>query len=1085
MTDPTRIDTDRLVLHTEWLRALALRLVGDPHLADDVVQEAFLVALQRPFGAQSSEGGARAWLFGILRNVVRTGRRTDGRRRHREHEYREARPVAEPGSDQVVERARRARQLMDAVLALDEPYRTAVLLAYEERLDAPAIAARTGVSPVAARKRISRGVQQLRARLGASGEGRGWLLGLAGTSVPKAVSKTAPTAFWISGLAMTTKLAPALALFALVAGFGIWSLYSGAPSSGSAAQVERSSDADAEAVDLAAAQGAAANTDRSAVLSSEGGSVTAPVRAGVIAGRVLLTDDRTPVIGATVRTSAREGSGGITPPEGEVLSTTDATGHFQFTIEGDREAEPLKSGLWVQHPDVYDVHVPSAEISVAEGHLIEVRTVALGSLKVKVVDSDGVPAPDVQIVYSMKPTFGSDAQLWDHQGPRSGGTSDAFGEVRIEGLPVETLIRVGVRGEWSRPASAVIDPLTRRAETVMELEGWATLTAKLEWPDGTPAANITAVWSGAPHKAGSFDAVRDLSNEEGAVRIDDLSSGEGLVTIVGPAYHAPIHARVERGAFTDLGTLTLQRPVALSGRVIVPKGGLAPPGLCVTALRDGVVVGEQALPETLEFALSVPPGPLTIAVTQGLDLDPRMPFRGDFMGFVAASAPARGVEVPMTAPVAEITGRIEGPSAGLLLQFFPDDGSAARGFPHQISGGSYEPEVDSEGAFAAVVRPIEDARILLREPGGRSAYLGPLSVAPNASIDLGDVVWSRSTLHVNVQDAAGVPLADAVVVARGPNRERSQSRTDERGRATFDLAVGPYGIQAETDGASSGSGALVHVVADRTAEFTLSMDGEGLLTGVVHSPDGPAAGVGISAQCMEPISNLSHAATTAADGTFAFQPVSPGLYRYWISGELVGVVELRPGVPSELNLHVGGAAASVSIVRGAEAVPWVAALTVTALHESDSTFVRGSQTGIGEFDTRLHDGPLQFMLDPNGLGNNQQVVVMGPPAEGATYRLELPSTGIELRLEGPAAHTPRPTAYLTELDGRPARTHWGPRPELYVEDLGMGADGARTLRVPYVNADARVRMEGIGTDGRPRVETVRVEPNGWTRVRWN
>ncbi len=47
-TEHKRIDPAALLRQTGWLRALAGSLVGDPHRAEDIVQDTVLAALQEP-----------------------------------------------------------------------------------------------------------------------------------------------------------------------------------------------------------------------------------------------------------------------------------------------------------------------------------------------------------------------------------------------------------------------------------------------------------------------------------------------------------------------------------------------------------------------------------------------------------------------------------------------------------------------------------------------------------------------------------------------------------------------------------------------------------------------------------------------------------------------------------------------------------------------------------------------------------------------------------------------------------------------------------------------------------------------------
>ncbi|MCP3919487.1 MAG: hypothetical protein GY711_28450 [bacterium] len=80
---------ENLLADTAWMRELASRLVADAALADDLVQDAWVLALRR------HERPSRAWLGGVLRKLSFTRRRADARRAEREHRHAE-RSTAEP-----------------------------------------------------------------------------------------------------------------------------------------------------------------------------------------------------------------------------------------------------------------------------------------------------------------------------------------------------------------------------------------------------------------------------------------------------------------------------------------------------------------------------------------------------------------------------------------------------------------------------------------------------------------------------------------------------------------------------------------------------------------------------------------------------------------------------------------------------------------------------------------------------------------------------------------------------------------------------------------------------------------------------
>lgn len=171
----TRSDPARdLQADTAWVRRLARSLAADLHGAEDLAQEAWVAALARPGGPPEPEGERRAWLAGVLRNIASKSRRGAARRAGREQ--RAARPeAADPAAD-LVARAALHRDLVDAVMALDEPFRSAVLLRYLEDLPPRAIARRLGLPARTVASRLARGRAELRARLDAQNGGReAWL----------------------------------------------------------------------------------------------------------------------------------------------------------------------------------------------------------------------------------------------------------------------------------------------------------------------------------------------------------------------------------------------------------------------------------------------------------------------------------------------------------------------------------------------------------------------------------------------------------------------------------------------------------------------------------------------------------------------------------------------------------------------------------------------------------------------------------------------------------------------------------------------------------------------------------------------
>jgi len=167
---------ERLLAEASWLDALAHRLVRDAAAADDAVQEVWLAALER---ARDADVSTRGWLARVLGRTAARHATRDRRRREREvrHEGRATDEIAPV--DDVVARAEGQRLLVEAVLALDEPYREVLLMRWFDELEPQAIALQLDRSASTVRTQLERGLEKLRARLEARHpSAREWLVRL-------------------------------------------------------------------------------------------------------------------------------------------------------------------------------------------------------------------------------------------------------------------------------------------------------------------------------------------------------------------------------------------------------------------------------------------------------------------------------------------------------------------------------------------------------------------------------------------------------------------------------------------------------------------------------------------------------------------------------------------------------------------------------------------------------------------------------------------------------------------------------------------------------------------------------------------
>jgi len=156
----------RLVLpHLDGAYNLARYLTRDPHVSEDVVQDAVLRAF-RAFG-QYRGGSPRAWLFAIVRNCCRTTQAgTGGRVALVIHESGlseeaaaqvQSSPDPNPTPEEAVLRTDEIDRVRRAIGAIPEPFREAVVLRDLEDLSYAEIAEVTSVPVGTVMSRLSRG----------------------------------------------------------------------------------------------------------------------------------------------------------------------------------------------------------------------------------------------------------------------------------------------------------------------------------------------------------------------------------------------------------------------------------------------------------------------------------------------------------------------------------------------------------------------------------------------------------------------------------------------------------------------------------------------------------------------------------------------------------------------------------------------------------------------------------------------------------------------------------------------------------------------------------------------------------------
>lgn len=414
--DESALDESALQTHLERVRRLAYAMLRDSHLADDVAQDTMAAAMAHRVRMGDA---SRGWFAKVARNFAFQTLRMRTRRAERERAA--ARPEGLAPGDAAALRAEAFRNVTNAVLALEEPWRTTVILRFFDQLAPREIAQLQGVPVATVHTRLARALEKLKIVLARDARGAGghWALALAPLfTIPSGgiVASPGPSLLVAAMKAKTVILSTVLIAAAAAVLLFIFNYYEKPDASGAGSVPVDAAAGDRAESRVAAVGPAGGGTAAREEVRAESAPVkkseSAPVKdetvnllKRVLRGRVIDCDGRA-VAGIEVQ---------VLPRQGAVVASaqTDPDGIFIFQNVFNNEDIVTKSD---RYTNVFRGSVP-AGAGQAEPIVIVAPKLTCAGM---VVDAKGNPVELADVHFNLPGDFRSRfQQILDFSSPQS------------------------------------------------------------------------------------------------------------------------------------------------------------------------------------------------------------------------------------------------------------------------------------------------------------------------------------------------------------------------------------------------------------------------------------------------------------------------------------------------------------------------------------------------------------------------------------------------------------------------------------------------------------------------------------------
>jgi RNA polymerase sigma-70 factor (ECF subfamily) len=589
---PSRpVPIHELLSHVAWVRRLATELVAGAADAEDVAQETWRHALERP---PRHVNQLRHWLALVARNAARQLRRATLAREV--HEARVVPSPPEPSSAELVARAQLQRHVVDAVLGLEASYREVILARFFDDQKPSRIAARLDIPVETVKTRLKRGLELVRGRLVAA---------RAGPPARRELAQALAPLFAMRALGVTGRVATAWKCAALVVGAAALAFVVSQSTGTLTRSLASASDISSETATTTTVDPlAAART--SDELPDVGGEQIAAEPAGPLLHGFILDASGTVVPEATITWRVGESVDQLLVVGGEYVIAGLEGGVVPFRVEakglqirdvtlelGEGVAE-WRHDFTLEPSIVLPIRIATAgETSLLSGETEPSSTLPTFCMSV-VVTERPLPAslPATSASFHDESSAAGRAFLFGGGRMPRGSAPDIApgtdGVLEASHLPVEAtlLLRevVLARSHVTTADSSVV--FTVDPGSIDRAMGGLKCTC-IDAESHAPLAGTRVEWS-TMSEGGSHAAAKD----DGTIAVRSLLPGWFDVVLTSPGHERwNRHVLVQPGETTDLGVIALDRELTITGTITDGRG--RPAGAEFTVRRlDGYVRGQ-------------------------------------------------------------------------------------------------------------------------------------------------------------------------------------------------------------------------------------------------------------------------------------------------------------------------------------------------------------------------------------------------------------------------------------------------------------------------------------------------------------